>query len=58
MDYRKAWIELKTFVEDAVEEGRVNGYDDRSEPYRSGMYDAYKHTLNRMEKLEPEEVQQ
>ena len=52
MDYRKAWDEVKSKLEDAVQEGRDNGYDEGAETYVSGKYDAYSTTLDHMIELE------
>ena len=52
MDYRKAWDEVKTLLEDAVQEGRDNGYDTGDETYHTGMYDAFKRILDNVVELE------
>lgn len=52
MDYRKAWDEVKAKLEESVQEGRDNGYDEGSETYQSGMYDAYKRVLDHVISLE------
>lgn len=59
MDYRKAWDEVKAKLEESVQEGRDNGYDEGSETYQSGMYDAYKRVLDHVISLEsqiPEDI--
>lgn len=52
MDYRKAWDEVKSKLEESIQEGRDNGYDEGSETYASGMYDAYKRVLDHVRSLE------
>lgn len=56
MDYRKAWDDINFMVVAAVEEGQFHGFDKGSENYYAGMYVAYKRVLDRMKKLESEEV--
>lgn len=59
MDYRKAWDEVKSKLEESIQEGRDNGYDEGSETYASGMYDAYKRVLDHVISLEsqiPEDI--
>jgi hypothetical protein len=48
MDYRKAWDEVKTRIEEALEEGQFNGYDKGDETYYAGMYEAYKRIFDDM----------
>lgn len=57
MDYRKAWDEVKSNLEEAIAEGYNNGYDDTESVTReSGMYEAYKRVYDNMVELEGQVV--
>jgi hypothetical protein len=57
MDYRKAWDEVKSKLEESIQEGLDNGYDKGSgTSFENGAYHAYKRVYDDMVKLESETV--
>lgn len=56
MDYRKAWDELKSTLEQNLEIGKSEGYDKESDTFPSGSYHAYKRIFDEMVEKESEIV--
>lgn len=56
MDYRKAWDELKSKLEQNLEIGKSEGYDKESDTFPSGSYHAYKRIFDEMVEKESEIV--
>lgn len=52
MDYRKAWDEVKSKLEQTLAEGEGSGCDKNSDTFQSGAYHAYKRIFNTMVELE------
>lgn len=57
MDYRKAWDELKSKLEQNIAEGKSNGYHEGScTSFENGAYHAYKRIFDEMVEKESEIV--